>query len=351
MRRIAGVALALGLWAAPAGAQETGAAAHCPGVPAGEPRDLCFTVAQALESAQPQVGILLAGGNPTLGTASTGGIRLGVLPRVSATAKANLVFIRLPDVLAEGAGETARRFNEVAGIPAPALSGTVTVGLYPGVSLAPTIGGVGAIDLLASATWLPFETLGVEGFEEGNSGTAWGVGARVGILRESFTTPGASVSLMYRRLDDVRFGEVCPGGEVPTAPPGGTCPVEGDAGEVAFDLTDWSARAALSKRLFGWGLTAGVGYDRFASDAAFAFRIPDPTVPAVTRVFRSPEVEVDNDRWSAFANASFTALFASLALEAGWLQGAEPITGFPQASDFDPSSGTFWGSIGFRLAL
>lgn len=346
MKRIVPIAVALGLSGAPALAQEGGAAAHCPTVPAGEPREICFTVAQALESAQPQVGILLAGGNPTLGTASTGGIRLGVLPRVSATAKANLVFVRLPDVLAEGAGDAAQRLNDAVGIPAPALSGTVSVGLYPGVSLAPTVGGVGAIDLLASATWLPFETLGVEGFEEGNSAVAWGVGARVGILRESFTMPGASVSLMYRRLDDVRFGDVCPG----DLDGSGLCLGDGDPGEVAFDLTDWSARAALSKRLFGWGLTAGAGYDRFSSDAAFAFRFRDPTL-GVTRVFRSPELEVDNDRWSAFANASFTALFATLALEAGWLQGMEPIEGFPETSDFDPSDGTFWGSVGFRLAL
>ena len=46
-------------------------------------RDACFVAAQAVESAQPQLGVLVTGGNPTLGTASTGGLRLGVLPRVS----------------------------------------------------------------------------------------------------------------------------------------------------------------------------------------------------------------------------------------------------------------------------
>lgn len=346
MKRIALLAAGLGLLAAPAAAQESGADAPCRPISASELSERCHTVAQALESAQPQLGILLTGGNPTIGTASTGGIRLGLLPRITGSVKANVALIRVPDVLAED-GEG---FGDANWLPAPALNGTVSLGVYPGVSLAPTIGGVGAVDLLGSLTWLPLETLGVEGFEE-SPGLAYGVGARVGILRESFTMPGVSVSLMYRRLGDVRFGDVCPAGEVPTAPPGGTCPGEGDPGEVRFDLTDWSARAAVSKRLLGWGLAAGVGYDRFSSDAAFAFRHRDPGSPAVTRIFRSGDLEVENERWSAFTNASFTVLFASLALEAGWMQGGDPLPGFPSASDFDPGSGTFFGSAGLRIAL
>lgn len=346
MMRIALAALVLGFSAAPALAQ--GGDPACAGAPAGA-EETCAVVAQALESAQPQLGILLAGGNPTLGTASTGGIRLGFVPRVSGSAKLNLVFIRLPDILAEGAGGGAARLNRAVGLPAPALSGTVSVGLYPGVSLAPTVGGVGAVDLLATGTWLPLEALGVDGFEETPT-LAYGVGARVGVLRESFTMPGVSVSLMYRRLGELEFGEVCPGGgPVIGIYPADVCTSEGDPGEFDLDLTNWSGRAAVSKRLLGFGATAGIGYDRFESDAQFAFRYRDQT--GLARVYRSPELQIDNDRWSAFANASFTALFATVALEAGWLQGTDPLPGFPTASDFDPASGTFFGSLGLRVAL
>lgn len=351
---------ALGMAPAPAFSQEAGLGAPCndPRLPESVRAD-CFTVAQAVESAQPQLGILLAGGNPTLGTASAGGIRLGILPRVSATAKANLVFIRLPDILAEGAGGATQRLNDATGIPAPALSGTVSVGVYPGFSIAPTVGGIGAVDLLGSATWLPLETFGVEGFGDDAPGFSYGVGARLGVLRESFTTPGLSVSLMYHRLDELRYGSVCeePGlGGVTEERDGytaqaGPCAGGGDPGEFRVDLSTWSARAAASKRLLGLGLTAGVGYDRYGSDVGFGLRTPCPEDAGSNCYFRAAGMELDSDRWSGFVNGSFSLLMATLAAEVGWLQGADPIDGFPSASDFDPSTGTFFGSLGFRLAL
>ncbi|HYJ80399.1 MAG TPA: hypothetical protein VEW03_12380, partial [Longimicrobiaceae bacterium] len=294
MKRLIFAGLGLSLAAVPAAAQDSELAATCNGVPQ-QARETCLTVAQAAESAQPQLGILIAGGNPVLGTASTGGVRLGLVPRVSAGLRLNVVFARVPDIIVDQSG-AAQTVNETLGIPAPALGGNVSLGLFPGLSLAPTLGGFGAVDLLGSATWLPFKTLGVEGFDEDTPEFAFGGGVRVGLLRESFVTPGVSVSAMYRRLGRVRFGDVCPGGESPTAPPGGTCLSEGDVGEFEFDLTNWSYRAAVSKRFLGLGLTAGLGYDRFESDVRYAVRYQDPLAPAVTRVFRSPQVAVDNGR-------------------------------------------------------
>lgn len=361
MRGVGLIAAALGLAAAaPAWAQEPGLAAPCsdPRVPSGA-RENCAIVAQAVESAQPQLGILLAGGNPTLGTASTGGIRLGVLPRVSATAKVNAVFIRLPDILAESSGGAVQRLNDVTGIPAPALSGTVSVGVYPGISIAPTVGGVGAIDLLGTATWLPLGTFQVEGFRDDVPDFTYGVGARLGVLRESFTTPGVSVSLMYRRLGSLSYGNVC---ETPTATQterrngyaieAGACGGGGDPGEFELDLTNWSARAAVSKRLLGLGLTAGVGRDRFESGVGFGLRSACPVAGSSQCYVRASELEVSNDRWSGFVNGSFSILMATLAAEVGWLQGTEPLPAFRDLrSEFDPKNGTFFGSVGFRLAL
>lgn len=348
------------LAASPAAAQESRLAAPCndPLLPQSA-RETCITVAQAVESAQPQLGIVLAGGNPTLGTASTGGIRLGILPRVSATAKANLVFVRLPDILAESAGGAAQTLNDATGIPVPALSGTASIGVYQGISLAPTVGGVGAVDLLGSATWLPLGSFDVEGFGEGSPDFSYGVGARVGLLRESFTMPGLSVSLMYHQLGTVKYGDVCdqpaPLLEGRTGDgyrgEAGLCLGEGDPGEFSVDLSSWSTRAAVSKRLLGLGLTAGVGYDRFASDAGFGLRTRCPLVPASDCFARFSGVEVDNGRWSGFLNGSFSLLVASMAAEVGWLQGERPIEGFPASSDFDPRDGTVFGSLGFRIAL
>jgi hypothetical protein len=352
------IAAALALSATPALAQ--GISAPCESISDPSLSATCFTVAQAVESAQPQLGIVLTGGNPTLGTASAGGVRLGMLPRVSATAKANLVFVRLPDILAESARGAAQTLNDATGIPVPALSGTASVGVYPGISLAPTVGGVGAVDLLGSATWIPVGSFGVEGFSEDTPDFSYGVGARLGLLRESFTTPGVSVSLMYHRLGTVSYGDVCAepllGGITEerdgyTAQAGG-CTGDGDPGEFAVDLSSWSTRGAVSKRLLGLGLTAGVGYDRLASDAAFGFRTRCPVeTPAAECFARFSGLEVENGRWSGFLNGSLSVLMATLAAEVGWLQGDTAIEGFPSASDFDPGDGTFFGSLGFRLAL
>lgn len=333
-----------GAMAAPAFAQE-GLETRCAAIGQAQAREVCATVAQAVESAQPQLGILLAGGNPTLGTASTGGVRLGVLPRVSGSVRINAVQVKVPNILEDDGGDDDRSFF------APALGANLSIGLMPGVSLAPTIGGFGAIDLLASATWIPTNLVDVEGVEDGTENISWGAGVRVGIIRESFLTPGISVSAMYRRLGTFRYGDVCPAGTVDA---GGVaaCTGSGDEGEFAFDLANWSGRAAISKRLLGVGLTAGVGYDRFTSDGELAFRgEPIGVVPGTRRVYRFEDLEVESGRWSAFLDGSFTLLLATLTAEIGWMQGDDPIDGFPSTSDFDPGEGTFFGSLGLRLSL
>jgi hypothetical protein len=356
MKRYLFAALAGALIVTPVGAQDGGLAPVCTQaseIP-GEARDHCLVAAQALSSAQPQLGILLAGGNPTLGTASTGGLRLGVLPRISATAKVNVVFVRLPDILADGAGTVGRQLNRTVGIPAPALSGTASLGVFRGFDLLPMVGGIGSIDLLGGATWLPLRVAGIEGVGTGTSSASLGGGVRLGLLRESFVAPGVSASVMYRRLGRLEYGDVCP----QAAPSGrgtsggatleyGECPGGGDPGEFSFDLANWSTRLAASKRLLGFGLTAGAGYDRFTSDVGFGFR--DPGSEYFARV---TDADLGSGRWSGFVNGSFTALVATLAVEGGWMQGADAIQGFDTtASDFEPGRGTFFGSLGVRVAL
>lgn len=181
----------------------------CDGLPE-QVHDECVVVAQAVDAAHPQLGILMAGGNPTLGTASTGGVRLGIVPRVSLTGRVNVVAARLPDIRDTDRGEDLQRR-----VLAPAVGATVSVGLTEGFGVAPMIGGFGAIDLLGSVSVLPLSL--VEDF--GDNAFSWGAGARVGLIRESFVTPGVSVSLMYRNLGDVSFGDVCEGTEGPAPLP------------------------------------------------------------------------------------------------------------------------------------
>jgi hypothetical protein len=353
--------LLVGLLPVSVQAQESGLPGACAAIEPGL-RQTCQVVAQAVESAQPQVGVLVTGGNPTIGTASTGGLRLGVLPRVSATAKANLVYARIPDIREIRVGSTdARSYGDLS-IIAPSLSGTATVGIFPGMSLAPTIGGIGSIDLLGTTSWLPLRSLASDDFRPSSSDISYGGGLRVGLIRESFTMPGASVSLMYHKLGTVAYGEICSDridtstadGANYTLEQGECAPTDlGDMGEFRFDLSSWSTRAAVSKHLLGLGLSAGIGYDRFSSDLSAGLRAPSggEALPDFSYA-RITDVDLSQGRWSAFVDGSFSVLVATIAVEAGWLQGADAVPGYPDnSSDFDPGDGTYFGSVGLRIAL
>jgi hypothetical protein len=334
-------ALAALLCGAAAAAQDSGLGAPCAQLASGDARERCFAVAQTAESLQPQLGILIAGGNPILGRAGAGGLRLGTIPRLDVSPRLNLTFVRLPDILAAEAGTTAERLNRTLGIPAPAVGATVAVGVLPGFTVSPGFGGVGSVDLLAGATVLPFAFFDTEGFTRSHIGLSGG--ARIGLLRESFVVPAASISVLYRRLGTATLGDVCRGVER-----SGECFGTGDMGEVAFDLTDLSTRLAVSRRFLGIAVAGGIGYDRFSSDVSYAVR--QPVTDQVAAIFRSPEMELRSDRWSAFGNLGYNFLLTTLVVEAGWMQGQSPIQSYT-VRGFDPRGGTWFGSIGGRIGI
>ena len=366
MRSMIGLsALLLAMLPVSAAGQASGFEAACAAVESAASGP-CLVAAQALQSAQAPLGMLLTGGNPTIGAASTGGLRMGILPRVSATGKVNLVGTRIPDLRSARLTPTdGTEFGDVV-LAAPALSGTVTVGLLRGMDLAPTIGGLGAVDLLAAATWLPLEALGSDQFRSGSATSSWGAGVRVGLLRESFTMPGASVSVMHHRLGEIAYGEICPAGVQTSSESGpgyrleqGECVAAGgagdlgDLGEFSADLRVWSGRAVVSKHLLGLGLAAGLGYDRYSSDVEVGARAPEYAFGGPLREYvRVTDVDLSQSRLSAFVNGSLSLLVATIAVEGGWMQGGDAVGGYPASvSDFDPGTGTFFGSVGLRLAL
>lgn len=299
--------------------QEAGFGARC--VVQGatvEAQQLCGAMAQALEVAQPLFGLAASGGNPVPGTASTLGMRIGRIPRVSVAGRFTVVWVDLPPALRESSERklefTARTLN---------VDGAA--GLFRGFSPAPTVGGVGSIDILGS-----IGHLSVPDREFGdNSAVTWGLGARVGILRESFLLPGVSVSAMYRRVGDLTLGD-------PTL-------LETDAFGRLGHISVWSFRGAVSKRVAGLGATAGLGYDRYSSDVRVGAR--DLASVVSTDDF-------DNGRVSAFANISWTLLILHIVGELGWQEGADrvPVVS-PGSIRIDPEDGKFFGSLAIRLSI
>ncbi|MHB1170600.1 MAG: hypothetical protein ACYC28_15085 [Longimicrobiales bacterium] len=282
--------------------------------------DFCNTIGQAMEITQGRVGIAGAGGNPALGTSSTLGMRIGSFPRIAVTPRVNVSKIRLP-------AASARSGDDVdAWVPVVGIDGAV--GIYQGLSLFPTVGGFGSIDAVANLgrVLLP----GGDGFSDGV--TTWAIGAQVGILRESFTVPGITVTGMYRSLGDVEFGD-------PQL-------AETEGSFELNDLTAWSTRATIGKRFLLFSATAGVGYDWYSSDASLRYATDDPATDG-TRTVKANDYS--SERLTAFGNLAFTVVIVSLVGEVGWQQGASGFTG-PGATDLLEKDG-WYGSLGLRLTF
>jgi len=279
-------------------------------------RALCEQFATAALLAQGGTGLAQAGGNAFTGAASTVGRRFGATPRVALSVRGGLT--RFP-VLSSDGGTTADERRAVA----PSLHGQVTVGVFDGFSPAPTVGGLLSVDLLLTGgiVFLP----GGKGFD--GSVSSWGYGARLGILRESFTLPGVTFSVAQHRGG----GSAYTGGWVTAALDG---------------TTTTSLRLTVGKELMIGGLLAGAGWDRYVSDGELRsnapFMGPLPIPPTELDGFES-------SRLLFYGGWSRTFLVAQVAVEGGWARGfARDTDAF---TSFDPGTGSLFGTVSFRVTF
>lgn len=240
--------------------------------------------ARAVESIRDGLGVGHSGAAPIPGTASALGRRFGATPRFAVTGRVGLVRFDRHDPDAWGSGRPSSGWSPVFGLGAG-------VGLFDGFSPAPTVGGLLALDLLAdvSTVRLPSD----DGFDDAS--VAWGYGVRVGLLRESFTLPGASLSLMRRS--------------------GASFSVSGDRGSIDADVTTTSVRATVGKELLGFGVHGGAGWDRVSAEGDL--RGTPAAGPATLLEFD----DVTDTRFVVFGGVARTFLVTSLGVDAGWTDG------------------------------
>jgi hypothetical protein len=317
---VAGMALlamaATVLVPAPARAQVAALTAQCSALPAGDARRYCNLVAEAVVTVQPVLGIAAAGGNPVAGTASTVGMRMGASPRLSLTARASGVLAQSPGILSATATGTRHFF-------VPALGVDGALGLLEGLSLAPTVGGVLSLDALAGLTLVP-----LPGDFQERAKLSWAVGGRLGLLRESFTLPGVSASLMYRRLGRVTLGDPS---------------LVASDGFFRSSLSMLSLRGAASKRIYLLDVTVGAGLDRILSDTRFG--------SAATSVpYTYTANGLKTDRGCAFVDVAWTSLVWQMVGELGWQGGPGA---FPELLPVGAGTagGALFGSLALRLTI
>jgi hypothetical protein len=250
------------------------------------------------------------------GEGSTLGRRLGGMPRVAAWVRGGVQQVGVPDQARPNGSDDLSSWT-------PSLQAGLGLGVFDGIQLLPTVGGFLSVDVIGNASFL---------FLGGRSGFADRVdvvsfGARVGLLRESFTLPGVSVSVARRLSGNVRVGDVA----------------AGDSIEVIADPSVTALRVTVSKDLYAFGVLAGMGWDDFSSDTQLI--VADALGGAVLA-----EGGLDGHRTLYFASLTRQlGILAWITVEGGWARGFDPVAGY--SGGFDSSRSSLYGSASLLLKL
>lgn len=283
---------------------------------------VCAAAVDGSRAFHPVVGVLISGGNPTLGTAAT----LGGFGHGSLTLRANAVSLVLPDVSYNGASSTVPAGEKIFA-PAPLAEGSL--GLYKGMS-----GGLLALDFLGSAQLLPTDQVDHLVVDSGarkigNIALGLGYGARIGLLRGIGPLPDVSLSVMRRDIPTISYGDLA----------------AGDQYSYAVDLHATNLRLIAGKRLAVLEVAAGLGWDKYTGDAVIQFRdpitsLPQPDVP----------VELSSSRALAFLNAGMSLSPVRLTGEVGYQTGKDQKLS-TEFEDFDTTKGKFFAGLGLRVGF
>ncbi|HZA91261.1 MAG TPA: hypothetical protein VE420_01440 [Gemmatimonadales bacterium] len=285
-------------------------------------RRVCAAAVDGTRAFHPVIGVLISGGNPTIGSAAA----LGGLGHASVTLRANVVELVLPELAYDGSS-TAVAAGDKFWAPAPLLEGAV--GIYKGMG-----SGLLAIDLLGSAQLLRTDqidnmTVDAGARKIGDVALGLGYGARIGLLRELGPLPAVSVSLMRRDIPQISYGDVS----------------DGDRYSYGVDLHATNLRLVASKKLLVFDVAGGLGWDKYTGDAVIRFRDPISgiTQPAVP-------VELENTRVLGFLNAGMSLSVMRLTAEVGY-QGGKDQELTTEFEDFDTTKGKFFAGLGLRVGF
>ena len=268
---------------------------------------------------QQGVGLSTALGSDVPGSPSTLGRRLGSVPRISVSVSATGMWLGMPRI----AGSSAQAIEDVETFALVGLRGSAAAGILDGFQLAPSVGGILSLDVVGSYSLLRLP----EGAGFTGPSTGIGGGARVGLLRESFTLPGISVSAARRWHGDIQAGSIG----------------DGNPGEVETGLTVSSLRATVGKNWFVLGLMGGVGWDRYEGDVRVAVTRGAGDAGSVSG-------QVKTERTLYFVAGWFNFLVSQLSVEAGLANGvSDPFTG--RAGGYDPSGRSLFAAAAFRITL
>jgi hypothetical protein len=284
---------------------------------------LCQDAVATVQLLQPELGLGVAAGNPVLGTASPIGTRFRFIPRVQLGGRITFIWAGVPDVIRYPEDVDGSVGTRSFSVPVPQFD--VSVGVFDGLKLGSTLSGFASVELLGSLSTviLPSDA----GFRNDVGGV--GLGARVGVLRESFTAPGISLSGMYKWAGRIEYGRLN----------------AGDDAALGMDLSLFSFRLSASKSFVAIGLAATIGWDHYSSDVDLQLA-GSAGAPLTVIPVSAPE-GLGSGRWSAVLDVSYIVLFLNFVAEAGWQEKEN----YSTSTGLEVESGKFFGTIGVRLTL
>jgi hypothetical protein len=287
----------------------------------GDAQRVCAAAVDGTRAFHPLIGVLVSGGNPTIGSA--GALGLG---HASLTLRANAVQVVLPNLAYTGSGSTVPAGDKLWA-PAPLVEGSL--GIFKGVG-----NGLLALDLLGSAQLLPTDqisnlTVDSTARQIGGIALGLGYGARIGLVRERGPLPAVSISIMRRDIPEITYGDV----------------PAGDRFSYGVDLHATNLRLVASKNLLFLDMAAGLGWDKYTGDALIRFRDPitnaqQPDVP----------VKLNSSRVLGFLNAGVSLSVLRLTGEVGY-QGGKDQNLSTDFQDFDTTKGKFFAGLGLRVGF
>jgi hypothetical protein len=287
----------------------------------GNSEKVCAAAVDGTRAFHPILGMLVSGGNPTIGSAAT----LGGVGHASLTLRANASNVVLPDVDYTGSSSTVPGDETL--VPAPMVEGAL--GLYRGMS-----GGLFAVDLLGSALLLPTEQMNnfsvdADSRRVGNIAIGLGYGARVGIMRGTGPLPHISISAMRRDVPTIIYGDVA----------------GGNTYGYSVNLHATNVRLIASKQVAVLDLAGGLGWDKYTGNAIIQFRDPitstlQPNVP----------VSLNNSRILGFVDAGLSLSMVRLTGEVGY-QGGKDQNLSTDFENLDTTQGKFFAGLGLRVSF
>ena len=308
IRALVAAGLAASSTAAPAAAQGGGVDPQC-NATARALQDACQKSVDLFDFVAPQLGTAVAGGNAIVGQ----GGAFGRVGRLTLALRATAVQGSLPDVESVTLSTDGPRASDIGVaeqyLVAPAADAAVAI--FPGVDVGPV--RVGALDALATATYIPDVESDELSLRTSGGAIKVGYGARLGLVQEGRLLPALAVTYLRRDLPRVDvIGAVAASG----ARLDDTLGVRG----LSVETQAW--RLVAGKRLAILGVAAGVGQDRYSSEARLGAVVNESVLGVPLTRFESDELRLAQSitRTSYFGDVSLNLPGVRIGAEVGRAQ-------------------------------